>query len=210
MQSTILLTLFRPCAFLIMRAKKHREMEYDEFHAKLEMLFAGGIIHKGEKYQVLGASSSLKNGKIWMGTTDVVDTIHQQFGSSQEALTYLGIYTSNCHKGIYEMEYPIQVVDDNYQVCDSLTTGDGKGYIPKDVLDELNLANRQIQVRLVSDTFLAKGTLHPYDGNKMIIPRSMFKGTGIPKDGVHYFLFGIREIARKLKFSSSWSLLQFF
>jgi len=210
MQSTILLTLFRPCSFLILRAKKRREMEYDEFHAKLEMLFAKGIEHKGEKYQLLGASSSLKNGKIWMGTKDVVDTIHQQFGSSQEALTYLGIYTSNCHKGIYEMEYPIQVVDDNYQVCDSLTTGDGEGYIAKDVLDELNLANRQIQVRLVSDTFLAKGTLHPYDGNKMIIPRSMFKGTGIPEDGVHYFLFGIREIARKLKFSSSWSLLQFF
>ena len=210
MQSTILLTLFRPCSFLILRAKKHSKMEYDEFHAKLEMLFAKGIEHKGEKYQVLGASSSLKDGKIWMGTKDVVDTIHQQFGSSQEALTYLGIYTSNCHQGIYEMEYPIQVVDDNYQVCDSLTTGDGEGYIAKDVLDELNLANRQIQVRLVSDTFLAKGTLHPYDGNKMIIPRSMFKGTGIPKDGVHYFLFGIREIARKLKFSSSWSLLQFF
>jgi len=43
MQSTILLTLFRPCAFLIMRAKKHREMEYDEFHAKLEMLFAKAL-----------------------------------------------------------------------------------------------------------------------------------------------------------------------
>ena len=210
MQSTILLTLFRPCSFVIIRARKHSDLEYDEFQTRLEMLFARGIIHKGEKYQVLGASSSLKDGKIWMGTKDVVNTIHQQFGSSQEALTYLGIYTSNCHQGIYEMEYSIQVVDDNYQVCDSLTTGDGEGYIPREILDGLKLPIRQMQVRLVSDSFLAKGTFHPYNGDKLIIPRSMLKGTGIPNDGIHYFLFGIREIARKLKFSSSWSLLQFF
>ena len=38
----------------------------------------------------------------------------------------------------------------------------------------------------------------------------MLKGKGMPKDGYQYFLLGIREVARELSFSSSWTLIQFF
>jgi len=210
MRNTLLLTIFRPCSFLILRAKKNSDLEYDEFQAKTEMLFAKGIKHNGRQYTVLGASSSLKDGKIWMATKGVIQAIHSYFGSSQEALAYLGIYTSNCHHGIWETEQEIKIVDDGYKVSDKLITGDGEGYIPRAQYDELNLEQRQIQVRLHGEKWIGKGTLHPYDGDEFIIPKSMIKGKGMPKDGKQYFILGIREAARELKFSSSWTLLQFF
>ena len=210
MRNTLLLTIFRPCSFLILRAKKNSDLEYDEFQAKTEMLFAKGIKHNGRQYKVLGASSSLKDGKVWLATKGVIEAIHSYFNSSQEALAYLGIYTSNCHHGIWETEQEIKVVDDGYKVGGKLITGDGEGYIPRALYEELNLNERQIQVRLHGETWIGKGTLHPYDGNEFIIPKSMIKGKGMPKDGKQYFIFGIREVARELKFSSSWTLLQFF
>ena len=208
MRNTLLLTIFRPSSFLILKAKKNSELEYDEFQAKTEMLFAKGIKHNGRQYKVLGASSSLKDGKIWMATKGAIQAIHSYFGSSQEALAYLGIYTSNCHHGIYEMEQTIKVVDDGFRVSNKLVTGDGLGYIPKKLID--GSAPKQIQVRLHGETWIGKGTLHPYDGNEFIIPKSMIKGKGMPKNGKQYFILGIREVARELKFSSSWTLLQFF
>jgi len=210
MRNTLLLTIFRPCSFLILRAKKNSSLEYDEFQAKVEMLFAKGIKHNNRQYKVLGASSSLKEGKVWMATKGVIQAIHSYFGSSQEALAYLGIYTSNCHHGIWETEQEIKVVDDGYKVNGKLITGDGEGYIPRALYDELNLEERQIQVRLHGEKWIGKGTLHPYDGNEFIIPKSMIKGKGMPTNGKQYFIFGIREVARELEFSSSWTLLQFF
>ena len=210
MRNTMLLTIFRPCSFLILRAKKNSDLEYDEFQAKIEMLFAKGIRHNGRQFKVLGASSSLKDGKVWLATKGVIQAIHSYFGSSQEALAYLGIYTSNCHHGIWETEQEIKVVDDGYKVNWKLITGDGEGYIPRDLYDELNLDEKQIQVRLHGEDWLGKGTLHPYDGDEFIIPKSMIKGKGMPKNGKQYFILGIREVARELKFSSSWTLLQFF
>ena len=210
MRNTLLLTIFRPCSFLILRAIKDREVEYDEFQASCEMLFAKGIKHNNQTYHILGASSSLKDGKVWMATEDVIEAIHNYFGSSQEALAYLGIYTSNCHHGIWETEQEIKVVDDGYKVNGKLITGDGEGYIPRSVLEELSIKDIQIQVRLHGKDWIAKGTLHPYDGDEFIIPKSMIKGRGMPKSGHQYFILGIRETARELSFSSSWTLLQFF
>ncbi|NQU35432.1 MAG: hypothetical protein HQ521_19575, partial [Bacteroidetes bacterium] len=166
MRNTLLLTIFRPCSFIILRANKDKEVEYDEFQAKVEMLFAKGIKHANRTFHVLGASSSLKGGKVWMATKGVIDSIHSYFGSSQEALAYLGIYTSNCHHGIWELEHKIKVVDDNYQVNGKLITGDGEGYIPRKVLEELSIKDSQIQVRLHGETWIGKGTLHPYNGDE--------------------------------------------
>ena len=210
MRNTLLLTIFRPCSFLILRAIKDREVEYDEFQASCEMLFAKGIKHNGRQYKVLGASSSLKDGKVWMGTEDVIEAIHSYFSSAQEALAYLGIYTSNCHHGIWEIEHEVKVIDDGYKVNGMLITGDGEGYIPKALFEELSMEEKQIQVRLHGEVWIGKGTLHPYDGDEFIIPKSMIKGKRIPKSGHQYFILGIREVARELKFSSSWTLLQFF
>ena len=50
MRNTLLLTIFRPCSFLILRARKDREVEYDEFQASCEMLFAKGIKHNNQTY----------------------------------------------------------------------------------------------------------------------------------------------------------------
>jgi len=210
MRNTLLLTIFRPCSFLILRAKKNKEMEYDEFQSRTEMLFLKGIKHNGRTYRVLGASSSLKDGKVWLATKGVIKAIHGYFDSSQEALAYLGIYTSNCHHGIWETEQKIQIVEDGYRINGKLTTGDGEGYIPRDLFNQLNIEQRQIQVRLHGEDWIGKGTLHPYDGTEFIIPKSMVKGKGMPKSGKQYFILGIREVARELKFSSSWTLLQFF
>ena len=210
MRNTLLLTIFRPCSFLILRANKDKEMEYDEFQFRVEMLFAKGIKHNNKIYKVLGASSSLKENKVWMATRDVIEAIHSYFGSAQETLAYLGIYTSNCHHGIWEIEHKIKVVDDGYKVNSNLITGDGEGYIPRDVLKEMELPDRQLQIRLHGETWIGKGTLHPHDGDTFLIPKSMIKGKGIPSNGKQYVILGIREVARALKFSSSWTLLQFF
>jgi len=210
MRNTLMLTIFRPCSFLILRARKDREVEYDEFQASCEMLFAKGIKHNNQTYHVLGASSSLKDGKVWMATEDVIEAIHSYFSSAQEALAYLGIYTSNCHHGIWEIEHEVKVVDDGYKADGMLITGDGEGYIPRSALEELSIKDTQIQVRLHGEDWIAKGTLHPYDGDEFIIPKSMIKGKGMPKSGHQYFILGIRETARELSFSSSWTLLQFF
>jgi len=40
MRNTLLLAIFRPCSFIILRANKDKEIEYDEFQAQVEMLFA--------------------------------------------------------------------------------------------------------------------------------------------------------------------------
>ena len=210
MRNTFLLTIFNPDSFLILRASKNSDVEYDEFQALLERQLAQGITHNDKKYHVLGASSSLKDGKLWMATVDVIESIHCYFESAQEALAYLGIYTSNNNHGIYEVEHQIKVVDDGYVVEGNLITGDGIGCIPEALLDKLSVKNRQIQVRLHGEDWIAKGTLHPYLGDKLIIPKSMVKGKGMPKDGYQYFLLGIREVARELSFSSSWTLIQFF
>lgn len=210
MRNTFLISIFNPDLFLILRANKSSGIEYDEFQAMLERLLARGITHDNKQYHVLGASSSLKDGKVWMATQDVIECIHCYFHSSQEALAYLGIYTSNNNHGIYEVEHQIKVVDDGYVVEGNLITGDGIGYIPEALLDKLSVKNRQIQVRLHGEDWIAKGTLHPYSGDEVIIPKSMVKGKGTPKSGHQYFLLGIREIARELSFSSSWTLLQFF
>lgn len=125
MRNTLLLTIFNPDSFLILRASKNSDVEYDEFQALLERQLAQGITHNDKKYHVLGASSSLKDGKLWMATVDVIESIHCYFESAQEALAYLGIYTSNNNHGIYEVEHQIKVVDDGYQVEGNLITGDG-------------------------------------------------------------------------------------
>jgi len=67
MRNTLLLTIFRPCSFLILRANKDKDMEYDDFQSRVEMLFAKGIRHHHKTYKILGASSSLKDGKVWLG-----------------------------------------------------------------------------------------------------------------------------------------------
>ncbi len=210
MRNTFLLTIFKPESFLILRADKGSDVEYDEFQAKLEQLLARGISHNDKKFHVLGASSSLKEGKLWLATADVIKYIHCYFNSSQEALAYVGIYTSNNNHGIFDVECPVKVVDDGYQVEDKLITGDGLGYIPTALLDTLSVKHRQIQVRLHGETWIGKGTLHPYSGNELIIPKSMVKGKNVPKSGHQSIIIGIREIARELTFSSSWTLLQFF
>ena len=210
MRNTLLLTILLNDDFLILSTKKHPEMEYDEFQSRLEMLLARGIEHEGKQYKVLGASSSLKDGKLWLATESIKEFIHSYFSSSQEALAYLGIFTSNCNHGIYDVGLDIQIVAENYKVDGKLITGDGEGYIPRNLLEKLGIPNHQIQVRFLHENWIGKGTLHPYDGHKTIIPQSMIKGKGEPTNGEQVVIVGIREIARELQFSSSWTLLQFF
>ena len=53
MRNTFLLTIFNPASFLILRADKDSEIEYDEFQVLLERLLAQSITHNNQKYHVI-------------------------------------------------------------------------------------------------------------------------------------------------------------
>ena len=52
MRNTLLLHLFNADSFIILRCKKHHEVEYDSFRNSLEMLFISGISHEGRLYKL--------------------------------------------------------------------------------------------------------------------------------------------------------------
>jgi len=208
LRNTLLLTMFRPQSFLILRCERDAELEYDSYRNSLEILFSRGIEHNGSIYKLLGGSSSLKDGRIMLATDDVIQTIHSQFNSCQEVLSYLGIYTSNNVFGIYDLGYTVATLEQAYQ-AGNVINEDGQGFIPSSLLRELGLPDKQIQVRLIGDKWLCKGTLHPYEGDSILIDPTMIKGNGKIKDGYLEFLLGVREVARKLPFKSNWTLLQF-
>ena len=208
-RSTLLLRIFSADNFIILRTKKQKELGFNEFKSSLEGILGRGIEHEGKRYKILGASSSLKDGKLWMADQNTIQNIHSYFASSQEALSYLGVFTSNCHDGIFEIETEIEIVEDGHSISETLCTGDGMGFIPISLLRRLDLPCNQLQVRLIAKQWLAKGTLHPYSGNKILLPKSMIKGKNIPLSGNHSFLLGIRAIAQNLSFRSNWTLMQF-
>lgn len=119
MRNTILLELYSPDQFLILHAEKDSEIEPDEFKSGLECILAVGIDHNGKKYRILGASSSLKDGRLWLSSEEVRNDIKARFSNSNEALTYLGIFSTNCTYGIFDMAEEIEIVDDGYAVSDS-------------------------------------------------------------------------------------------
>ena len=111
-RGTLLEAIYGSGEFAILKAKRHHEVERDVFNYKLECILASGIEFQGKQFKVLGAGSSLKDGKIWLGTEVVKSRIHSYFNSSQEALTYFGVFTSGCYHGIHEMEYDLRLVPD--------------------------------------------------------------------------------------------------
>ena len=209
MRKTLLLHLFNADSFLTLRCKKHPEVEYDSFRNSLEMLFISGISHEGRLYKLLGAGSSLKDGKVLLATDDVITTLQPQFSNCAELLSYMGIYTSSNSFGIYDLVYSLGIMEQAYQ-CDGIISEDGMGFIPISLIEELNLPIRQLQVRIVGENWQCKGTLHPYEGDKVLLDPTMIKGKNSPKNGEQFFIMGIREIARPLRFKSNWTMLQFF
>lgn len=205
MQSTILEKVFGLDNFILLQAKKDETFDYDPFawRSMLEYILGGGVHHNGICYRIAGASSSLKDGKFWLAADHIINRLHTYFRSAQEALAYFGIFTSGCHHGIWHINHPIKYVKDNTQF-----TGDGFGYIPVALLDTLNIPHRQVQVRFVGTNWLGKGTLHPYNGNTIILPESMVKGAGKP-NGLPYWL-GIRDVAAVRTYASNFTYAQWF
>lgn len=186
----------------------------DRWYASTEALLGGGIEHNGKSYRILGASSSIKKGNIWMATDEVRELIHQYFKTSQEALSYLGILFSGCHSGIHQLKGTKgRVVEDG-----EFDTEDGQGFISSILLNKLDLPQRQLQVRLVSEptdqAWLVKGTLLPAklpDNLDMVIPRSMIKGKGAPPaDQAWSFWLGTRDVARTREYATSFTFAQWF
>ncbi|MBZ0265311.1 hypothetical protein K8I28_11640, partial [bacterium] len=185
----------------------------DRWYAACEALLGGGILHNGRKYKILGGSSSLKKGVVWCAVDEVCEQMHQYFSTSQEALSYLGVFFSGCHEGIHHLDgVQGRVVEDG-----EYDTADGMGFISTRLMDSLGLHQRQIQVRLISDgtddKWLAKGTLLHADlpeGTDFILPASMIKGKGSPKDIPWTLWFGVRDIALVRSYSSSFSFAQWF
>ena len=191
--------------FRILKAVKPAQDNFNSYQwrAALEYVLGKGIEHNGKNYKIFGASSSLKDGKYWLAKESLIPQIHSYFKSAQEALSYFGIFTSSCYHGIHYLDFPIRLVEDG-----NFDTGDGMGYIPVKLLAHLKLPIRQIQVRFVGESWLGKGTLLPGDVDEFILPKSMIKGKGIP-DGKPYY-FGIRDIAQKRKYSSNFTVAQWF
>ncbi|MCB2213001.1 hypothetical protein KQI52_12885 [bacterium] len=185
----------------------------DRWYASCEALLGGGIEHRGKRYKILGASSSLKKGNVWLATDDVREKLHPYFITSQEALAYLGILFSGCHHGIHRLEgVRGMVVDDGVH-----DTADGMGYVSREFLRRMGLPERQIQVRFVGDQagaqWLGKGTLLPADlpdGRDFILPKSMVKGAGSPPEGAWTCWFGLRDIAKTRRYRSSFTYAQWF
>ncbi|MCB2211764.1 hypothetical protein KQI52_06595 [bacterium] len=202
----------------------------DRWYAACEALLGGGIEHKGQRYFVLGGSSSLKKGVLWCATDTVRKRLHRYFTTAQEALSYLGVFFSGCHQGIHRLEGVQGIVVDDGE----FGTADGMGFINSTLLEKLGLSRSQLQVRLVSDVageeWMAKGTLLPLREGKIakippqnhgdlddlgdvdfILPRSMLKGKGTPpKDQPWTVWFGIRDIAKTRRYASSFSIAQWF
>lgn len=205
MRATILEKVFGLDNFLLLQAIKDETFDFDPvaWRSKLEYVLGGGIMHEGGRFKIVGASSSLKDGRFWLASEQLIRKLHLYFRSAQEALAYFGIFTSGCHHGIWNLNYPIEYVKDGIKA-----TGDGFGYIPVRLLDELAIPHRQIQVRFVGSNWLGKGTLHPYDGNTILMPESMVKGAGKP-NGMPYW-FGIRDVAAVRGYASNFTVAQWF
>ena len=204
-RGTLLEAIFGSGEFAILKVKRNPEIERDVFKYKLECTLAQGIEYQGKQLKILGAGSSLKDGKIWLGTERAINRIHQYFSSAQEALTYFGIFTSSCHHGIHELEYKLCVVRNG-----EAGTEDGMGFIPHNLVQQLIGSERQIQVRMIGRNWLAKGTLIPYSGHEIIIPDSMIKGRGSPASGNNRFYLGVRDIAKTRNYGSNFTLLEWF
>lgn len=205
-RASILEKMFGLQDFLILKANRPELDNYDlqNWKSALEYVLGKGIQHHGKTYRLAGASASLKDGKFWMAEESLIPKLHRYFKSSQEALSYFGIFTSSCYHGIWKLDHCIRVVVDGNE-----DTGDGMGFIPKVLLEQLNLPRKQIQVRFVGEGhWLGKGTLLPYEGAEIILPESMLKGAGIP-DGKSYWI-GIRDIAEPRRFKSNFTVAQWF
>jgi hypothetical protein len=185
----------------------------DKWYAAAEMLLGGGLIHDSKKYFVVGSSNSIKKGIVWLGTSGVRDMLHKYFKTSQEAVSYLGVFFSSCIHGITHYDgITGKVVPEG-----AYGTADGMGFVDPKWLDEHNLPHRQIQVRFIGDDpgkeWIGKGTLLPKelpDGVQFILPESMIKGRGCPLDGRWKCWIGIRDIAKKRQYNSSFSIAQWF
>jgi hypothetical protein len=182
------------------------------------------------KMTALGASSSLKEYRYYIGTKEVKDALSEVFVTAQDATAYFGILTSINEFGIYDIDCRVRVVNDG-----EMGTGDGMGLVSRELSSDLlgrarkfkpsswlssNKGLRQMQVRIVGDIagkmILSKGTLLPAalpDAIDLVLPKSFFKGRNEPERGYYKsteLSIGIREVARMLKFGSSYTFGQFF
>ncbi|NQU06246.1 MAG: hypothetical protein HQ568_09160 [Calditrichaeota bacterium] len=182
----------------------------DHWRASAESMLGGGIIHRDKQYWIVGASSSLKKGHIWLASDTLQQRLHRYFCTAQQALSYLGILFSGCHHGIHRLdELHGRVVQDGDE-----GTADGMGFISPTLLDKLGLPHRQIQVRLVGEDWLGKGTLLPTElpgKTEVLLPESMIKGSGKPPNNKPWSVwFGVRDVARTRSYSSSFTFSQWF
>ena len=91
-----------------------------------------------------------------MATEDVISTLQPQFSNCAELLSYMGIYTSSNSFGIFDLEYSLSLMDQEYQ-SGGIISEDGQGFIPISLIEELNLPIRQLQIRIVGNNWQCKG-----------------------------------------------------
>jgi len=121
---------------------------------KLEQ-YLSQIEFNGKTYFPLGATGSLKEGKMWFGTEQVRSIVHAMFPYSEGAATYLGILLSQSWEGSFESSR-ITVYEE--------TIDDGMGYIRKSFSVQNGIyAQSQVRIIDIQNKSAAKGTLLPME-----------------------------------------------
>ena len=93
---------------------------------------------EGQRFALIGASGSAKNGKFYAVDPKREREIASRFGNWPEAaMTYFGILVSDCLVRIEKPECRVLVVDDH-----ELGTNDCRGWISQSLFRELQAAHR--------------------------------------------------------------------
>lgn len=182
------------------------------------------LVYKGVTYKLVGAASSAKKGLFYFVDEDHHLAIAQRFQNwPQAAITYFGILVSNCKTVVELPNCRVLVVSDK-----NLGTNDCRGWIRESIaVSQLRLSPRTFaQFRIAFDKVQGKGSLKVMSdeaadilGADIILPESSIKpGFKVPAKAFEFFgmgrrfqgaaIVGIREVARRLEFESSYTLTQ--
>lgn len=183
--------------------------------------------YAGERFELVGASGSAKDGKFYFVDHKHAKPIAERFQHWPEAaIVYFAILVSDCQLMIEEPELRIAVVKDHV-----LGTNDCRGWARESLYRKLKLNPRHFcQFRLAFDTRepkQAKGALKAMSDRvadklsvDIILPESSckpaLKGEGhfAPPLGVPGRLFnghailGIKAVSRESEFGSSYTLIE--
>lgn len=203
MRNTLFSALWGPEKAALLRVDTPKGADRLELESS-RMNLASKLQNLPDGLRLFGAGNGLKNGKIWAADARVVAWVHERyFSTCEEALSYGSLLFSE-NLGIHECS--------GATIWEDEDRPDGMGLVDPEWLAEAGLPRRQIQVRGVWESTLAKGTLRPSSGlrartgHAFAFHPTMLKGRS--KEIDRPFLLGIRDVAARREFRSGWTVCQ--